>query len=207
MKRLAAARFLILILSVLALTFVGPQRAFAHCDGMDGPVVKAAQRALAKGDVNLVLSWVQANDEAEIRKVFAKTLAVRKLNPEARELADLYFFETLVRIHRAGEGAPYTGLKPAGRDLGPAIPAADKAIETGAVEPLVKLITSESANGIRERFQKVTAAKKFSAEDVNAGRGYVKAYVEFVHYVEGLHESVQGGGDEHSESAGKHPER
>jgi hypothetical protein len=207
MKRPAAARFLTVALSVLALTFVGPQRALAHCDGMDGPVVKAAQRALAKGDVNLALIWVQANDEAEIRKVFAKTLAVRKLNPEARELADLYFFETLVRIHRAGEGASYTGLKPAGRDLGPAIPAADKAIETGSVDHLVTLITSESAKGIRERFQKVTAAKKFSAEDVNAGRGYVKAYVEFVHYVEELHEFVQGGGDEHSESASKRPER
>jgi hypothetical protein len=184
-----------------------PAKVFGHCDGTDGPVVQAAQRALAKGDVNLVLSWVQATDEAEIRKVFAKTVAVRKLNPKARELADLSFFETLVRIHRAGEGAPYTGLKPAGRDLGPAIPATDQAIETGAVEPLVKLITNESANGIRERFQKVIAAKKFSAEDVKAGRGYVKAYVEFVHYVEGLHESVQGGGDEHSESAGKRPER
>jgi hypothetical protein len=197
-------------LSVFAIGFVlliMPAKVFGHCDGMDGPVVQAAQRALAKGDVNLVLSWVQATNEAEIRKVFAKTLAVRKLNPEARELADLYFFETLVRIHRAGEGAPYTGLKPSERDFGPAIPAADKAIETGAVEPLVKLITSESANGIRERFQKVTAAKMFSAEDVNAGRGYVKAYVEFVHYVEGLHESVQGGGDEHSESGGKPPER
>jgi len=197
-------------LSVFAIGFVfliTPAEVFGHCDGMDGPVVKAAQQALVKDDVNLVLIWVPANDEAEIRKVFAKTLAVRKLNAEARELADLYFFETLVRIHRTGEGAPYTGLKPAGRDLGPAIPAADKAIETGVVEPLVKLITSESANGIRGRFQKVTAAKKFNAEDVSAGRGYVKAYFEFVHYVEGLHEAVQGGGDEHSESAAKHPEQ
>jgi hypothetical protein len=197
-------------LSFLVIGFVlliMPAKVFGHCDGIDGPVVQAAQRALAKGDVKLVLIWVQATDEAEIRKVFAKTLAVRKLNPEARELADLYFFETLVRIHRSGEGAPYTGLKPAGRDLGKAIPAADKAIETGAVEPLVKMITSESANGIRERFQKVIAAKKFNAEDVKAGREYVKAYVEFVHYVEGLHGSVQGSGDEHSESAVKHPER
>lgn len=197
-------------LSVLALGFVllmMPAKVLGHCDGMDGPVVKAAQRALANGDVNLVLIGVQANDEAEIRKVFVKTMAVRKLHSEARELADLYFFETLVRIHRAGEGAPYTGLKPAGRDLGTAIPATDKAIETRAVEPLVKLMASESANGIRERFQKATAAKEFNAEDVPAGRGYVKAYVEFVHYVEGLHESVQGSGSEHSESAGKHPER
>jgi hypothetical protein len=140
-------------LSVLAIGFVFllmPATVFGHCDGIDGPVVKAAQQALAKGDVNPILIWVRANDEAEIRRVFAKTLAVRKLNPEARELADLYFFETLVRIHRAGEGAPYTGLKPAGRDLGPAIPAADKAIETGALEPLLKLITSESTNGLRE---------------------------------------------------------
>jgi hypothetical protein len=205
MKRDRFAR----LLSVFAIGFIfliTPAEVFGHCDGMDGPVVKAAQQALAKGDVNLVLIWVPANDEAEIRKVFAKTLAVRKLNAEARELADLYFFETLVRIHRAGEGAPYTGLKPAGRDLGPAIPAADKAIETGVVERLEKLITSESANGIRERFQKVTAAKKFNTEDVSAGRGYVKAYHEFVDYVEGLHEAVQGGGDEHSESAATHPE-
>ena len=196
-------------LSVLAIGFVFllmPATVFGHCDGIDGPVVKAAQQALAKGDVNPILIWVQANDEAEIRRVFAKTLAVRKLNPEARELADLYFFETLVRIHRAGEGAPYTGLKPAGRDLGPAIPAADKAIETGSVDRLVTLITSESANGIRERFQKATAAKKFNAEDVKAGREYVKAYVEFVHYVEGLHEFVQGSDDGHSDSAAKHPE-
>ncbi len=197
----------LILASLLLAAPIGSKLAYAHCDGMDGPVVKAAQRALAKGDVNLVLIWVQADDEKEIRKVFAKTMAVRKLNAEAIELADLYFFETLVRIHLAGEGAPYTGLKPAGRDLGPAIPAADKAIETGAVEPLVKLITSESANGIRKRFQRVTAAKKFNAEDVKAGREHVKAYVEFVHYVEGLHESVQGSGDEHSENAGKHPER
>lgn len=196
------------LLSLIVIAFVlliMPVKVFAHCDGMDGPVVQAAQRALAKGDVNLVLIWVKDNDESEIRNAFAKTLAVRKLNPEARELADLYFLETFVRIHRAGEGAPYTGLKPAGRDLGPAIPAADKAIETGAVEPLVKMITSHSEHGIHERFQNVTAAKKFSAQDVNAGRNYVKAYVEFVHYVEKLHESVQASGShEHAESGDNH---
>jgi len=105
---------------------------------MDGPVVKAAQRALASADVNPVLIWVQSKDEGEVRDAFAKTIAVRKLNPDAQELADLYFFETVVRIHRAGEGEPYTGLKPAGRDLGPAIPAADKALEDGSVGLLVK---------------------------------------------------------------------
>ncbi len=193
-------------LSILAIGFVFlmmPATAFGHCDGMDGPVVQAAQRALANGDVNVVLIWVQANDEAEIRKVFAKALAVRNLNTEAKELADMYFFETLVRIHRAGEGEPYTGVKPAGRDLGPAIPAADKSIDDGAVGPLIKMLNDTSAAGIRERFQKVLATRNFKKEDVRAGRESVKAYVEFVHYAEGLYATAHGSNDEHS----REPER
>ena len=121
---------LLAVLTVLATTAFAPNRALAHCDGLDGPVVKGAQNALETGNVNLVLIWVQKKDEGELKKVFQQALAVRKLNPQAKELADMHFFETLVRIHRAGEGAPYTGLQPAGRDLGPAIPAADKALKT-----------------------------------------------------------------------------
>src|SRR6187402_881198 len=92
-----------LALLLATAAFLAPHIALAHCDGMDGPVVKAAQKALDDGNVNLVLIWVQKNDEAEIKNAFEKALAVRKLNNEAKELADLYFFETLVRIHRAGE--------------------------------------------------------------------------------------------------------
>src|ERR1051326_7561606 len=121
--------FVVVVLFMIGL--FQPNQAIAHCDGLDGPVVKAAQKALESGNVNPVLIWVLKKDEGEIKKAFQKTLAVRKLNPQAKELADMYFFETLVRIHRAGEGEPYTGLKPAGRDLEPAIPAADKAIESG----------------------------------------------------------------------------
>jgi hypothetical protein len=105
-----------------------PARALAHCDGLDGPVVKAAQRALDTRNSALVLIWVQGKDEPEIRTAFEQTLAVRELSPQAKELADRFSFETLVRVHRAGEGAPFTGLKPAGRDLGPAIPALDEAV-------------------------------------------------------------------------------
>jgi hypothetical protein len=99
--------------------------AFGHCDGLDGPVVTVARKALETGNVNLVLPWVRVEDEGEIRKAFDQARSVRKLGGEARKLADTHFFETLVRIHRAGEGAPFAGLKPAGRDLGPAVPAAD----------------------------------------------------------------------------------
>src|SRR5512139_3206249 len=121
MKTWKVPRMLLVPVVVSMAAFFIPMEAFGHCDGLDGPVVTAAKAALETGKVEPVLIWVQNRDEDEIKKAFQKTLAVRKLNPEARELADYYFFETLVRIHRAGEGAPYTGLKPAGRDLGPAI--------------------------------------------------------------------------------------
>ncbi|HKX00216.1 MAG TPA: DUF6448 family protein [Bryobacteraceae bacterium] len=176
--------------AALAFVLSAPPRARAHCDGMDGPVVKAARHALESNDVNPVLIWVQPQDEAEIRKIFAQTIAVRSLSPEGRELADRYFFETLVRIHRAGEGASYTGLKPAGQDAGPAISAADRAIETGSPDALVKLLTQSVHEGVAQRFQEVIDRKRFAKDDVGAGREYVKVYVEFVHYVERIHEAA-----------------
>jgi hypothetical protein len=189
------------ILCTLAL--LGANNLFAHCDGMDGPVVIAAKQALETGDVNPVLIWVSKKDEAQIRNAFQKTLAVRKLNPEAKELADMYFFETLVRIHRAGEGEPYTGIKPAGRDLGPAIPAADKAIADGKLEPLYKILTEKIHEGLHERFKEVMKKKDFKKNDVDAGREFVEAYVPFVHYVEALYDAAAKGGHGHSHEAEK----
>jgi hypothetical protein len=209
MQKTIISTSLIVSAILLVVVFFGSDKAHAHCDGMDGPVVTAAQKALETGDLNLVLIWVQEKDEGEIRKAFQKTLAVRKMNPEAKELADMYFFETLVRTHRAGEGAPYTGLKPAGRDLGPAIPATDKAIRDGYVEPVVKLLTDQIQKGIHEQFKKVMTEKTFNKDDVVAGREYIETYVTFIHYVERLYEAskapshghypetTEGGGHEH----------
>lgn len=197
MKRL---KLQISLATVVILAVFTQQTVRAHCDGLDGPVVKAAQRALAESNVNHVLIWVPKAEEGVIRSAFEKTLAVRKLNTEAKELADLYFFETLVRIHRAGEGAPYTGLKPAGRNLGPAIPAGDKALESGNVEPVVKLLSQEMEKGLRTHFTEALEKRKFNANDVEAGRAFVRAYVEYIHYVEGLHQAsastVHGHGPE-----------
>jgi uncharacterized protein DUF6448 len=181
-----------LIATVLAAgLLLGAQSAQAHCDGLDGPVVGAAQKALQSGDVNRVLIWVRPQDEGEIKKTFQDTLAMRKLGPEAQAFADRYFFETLVRVHRAGEKAPYTGLKPAGRDLGPAIPAADKAIETGSERDLVQLVTEEVQEGLRKHLNEVLAKKNFAPDDVTAGREYVEAYVTYIHYVERLYEAAE----------------
>ena len=183
---------------VFGVTLLTPARVLAHCDALDGPVVKAAQKALDTRNPAFALIWVQANDEPEIRSVFEQTLAVRALGPQARELADRFFFETVVRVHRAGEGAPFTGLKPAGRDLGPAIPAADMAIKEGSVEPVVKLLTGAMQQRLREHFREVVSTKAFNASDMSAGRAHVKAYVEFIHYVERVYEALATVTDGHS---------
>lgn len=177
----------------------------AHCDGLDGPVVTAARRALEAGEVTPVLVWVQSKDEAEVRDAFQKTLAVRSLGPQARGLADTYFFETVVRIHRAGEGAPYDGLKPAGRDLGPAIPAADAALEKGAPADLVALLTDAVRDGVRAHFDVAMRRKSFDAHDVRAGREYVEAYVEYIHFVERLYQATKAAAHGHFAEPGIRP--
>jgi hypothetical protein len=158
---------------------------------MEGPVVAAARLALEKGDVTPVLKWVRKTDEDEIKEQFQKTLLARKQGREAKELVDRYFFETLVRIHRAGEGAPYTGLK--SEPAEPIIQAADKAIHSGSADRLVKQVSEAVAAGIRERFNRVREAKKQADAIVEKGREFVEAYVEFTHYVERLHRDASTG--------------
>jgi hypothetical protein len=182
---------LVAVLLVLAMGFLAGAPAFAHCDGLDGPVVGAARTALQTSNINHVLIWVRPQDADEIKRAFQETLTVRKLSPQAQSLADQYFFETLVRIHRTGENAPYTGLKPAGRDLGPAIPAADKAIETGSDKALIELLTNKVQEGLRKHFKGAVDKKKFAPDDLTAGREYVDAYVTYIHYVERLYEAAE----------------
>ncbi len=185
-----AARRCAWMVFVLCLCLFLPAAASAHCDSLDGPVVTLARKALVTGNVNLVLPWVPSEAEPEIRRAFAHTLDVRKLGPQARDLADNYFFETLVRVHRASEGAPYTGLKPAGTALGPAIPAADKALETGSPDAVESLLTDAIHKGLREHFDAAMTRRRYAPDDVAAGRAYVQAYVPYVHYVEGLWEAA-----------------
>ena len=152
-----------------------------RCDSMDGPVVKAAIRALDSGDVTAILPFVPEEGEAEVTDAFDKVTKLRAQGPEAREVADRHFFETVVRIHRAGEGAPFTGLKPAGLGHGPVVPVAEKAIEEGSAEDLVKLLTDTVAEQLRERFERVMRHKREAAEG-----GGVKQMREYVETMLGL---------------------
>lgn len=146
-----------------------------HCDSLDGPVVTAAKKALEAGNVDIVLPYVPKDGEVEVRRLFEKTMQVRSDDTVAREIAEMYFFETVVRIHRAGEGAPYTGLKPAGLDVGPVIPAAERAIETGSPNELLDLLCSIVRQETLHKFEYMQHLKLEAGMDVDHTREYVEA--------------------------------
>lgn len=180
--------------------------AFAHCDTMNGPIIPEAKAALEKGDVTPILQWVRKDDEGEIRAAFAQAVEVRGKGPQAKELADRYFLETLIRLHRAGEGAPYTGLKD--EPIEPIVAMADKALVDGGSDEMIKELSAHMAKAIQEKFDIALAARKDRFKSVDAGREYVEAYVTYVHYVEGIHSAmVSAGGHEHGRPAESNPHK
>jgi hypothetical protein len=177
--------------------------AAAHCDTLDGPVIQDARKALDTDDVTPVLKWVKPKDEKVVRMAFAKAKNAKgKKNEEA---AKNQFFSTLVKIHRAGEGASFVGLKPAGATEA-VISEADKSLTSGSADALVKLVTDDVAAGITKRFERAAATYQHKDESVDQGREFVEAYVEYTHYVEKLHEDAKGMGAHGQHQAGpKHP--
>lgn len=170
-------------------------QARAHCDTMGGPVIPEARAALEKGEVTPVLKWVKADNEAEIRRVFAQAVAVRGKGGEARVLADQHFLETLIRLHRAGEGAPYSGIKD--EQVEPIAAMADQTLVSGSAEEMIGMINNHLAAVIREKFNRVKAAAKEKDKSIAAGREYVEAYVTYLHYVEGVHDAIVASGGHH----------
>ena len=176
-----------------------------HCDSLDGPVVAAARRALDAQDVEVVLPFVPADGEREVREIFDAVLPVRGLSEQAGEVADQLFFETVVRIHRAGEGAPYTGLKPAGLDVGPVIPLAERAVDTGSPEPVAGFLSNVLRDQLKERLELVNARAATKDQSVAAGRAYVEAMLGFQVYAHHLYQAMRAPAHkEHAEAEHQH---
>lgn len=158
---------------------------------MDGPVVGAARKALDAGDASIILPWVHRQGEAEVRSAFERALRVRKLGGEAAALAELWFFETAVRVHRAGEGAAYTGLKPAGLPVGPVLPLAEEALETGSAKKLIDFLSGTIAEEVNEKLAHAMEAKKHAGEGVEAAREHVQAMLALELWSHHLYEYVK----------------
>ena len=174
-----------------------------HCDTMDGPVVTAAKRALEEENVNIILPWTPERSEDDIKRAFEKTLSVRKLGKEANQLADLWFFETVVRLHREGEGASYTGLKPAGLDEGPIIPLIEKAVEEDEPTDVIDFLAGKINDEIEERLENVISLKDYDEDDVGAAREYIEAMLELTLYSHHLYEYIKSD-IRHGDKTNKH---
>ena len=176
-------------LFILSMLILSTNVTFAHCDTMDGPLIADARKAMGQNNVNYVLKWVSAANESEIRDAFNLVMKVKGLSPEAKELSEKYFFDTLVRIHRAGEGEPFTGVKPSGTPIDDKVLAADKSIEIGNLSPLKNMVSKDILQELTKRFNKVMSLKNFDVNNVAAGREYIEAYVQFFKFAEGEKES------------------
>ena len=173
---------------LLALLFFAASTALAHCDSLSGPVVEAARQAVKTADATPVLRWVEPRFESDIRDALARTIAVRRSGPDAARLADQWFFETVVRLHREGEGEPFTGLK--NEPVEPALALADAAISAGSLSKLTSAVSADVTSALTSAFNEVLETKKQANESVEGGRRHVAAYVHFMHLVESLHAAL-----------------
>jgi hypothetical protein len=180
-----AAALLAAMLAAMSVLVLTPRRVSAHCDTLEGPTARDGRVALETRNVNHALKWIDAEGEAELREIFDRAVAAAAEGPVAREVAERWFLENLVRIHRAGEGAPYTGLQPVGTQLDARVAAADLCVDLGTLEPLRALVDPGQFPELERRFADVLARQGFDVDDLVAARAYIAAYVRFFKYAEG----------------------
>ena len=179
--RMALWVALIGLVAGTALAITSPTQ--AHCDSEKGPVATAAHQALISDDVKLILPYVKPEAEAELTAAFKEARIVRKPGGAIRDLADRYFIETAVRLHRAGEGAPYTGVTD---EATPAsILTADKAMASGSMTEVNKMLEQAMRKGIEARYHSVVEAREAAKRlnTVEAHRERVEAELMFEKYV------------------------
>lgn len=182
--------------ALIALFFLAglllPKQSNAHCDRVNGPVAVDARKALETGDLSHALIWVTEKQTEELKSVFEQTEKVYAKGGESRELAERYFMETTVRLHREAEGMPYTGLKPA-QPNSKDIAIAEKALRSGDIQPVTKLLADEIKNNLSELHQKAISAKSDRGKSIAEGRKAVDAYVRYIVYVHSLYKAIQAG--------------
>ena len=166
--------------------------ASSHCDSYDGPVIKDATKALETNNVNLVLKWITVEQESEITSLFNKTYALKSGDKEVYKIVEMHFFETLVRLHRETEGAPYTGLKPAGSTK-QIIQMTDTALQEEDIEGFIINLDNHLNIVVQEKYQKVAELYKVKDNSVSEGRAFVAAYVDYTHTIAAIHDIIEHG--------------
>jgi hypothetical protein len=178
--------YLVVCALLLAVVLAVPTVSWAHCDSVAGPVATDVKLALQSGNVSPVLKWIRAADEPELRAVFNRAISVRRSGAEAASLADQFFLETAIRLHRASEGEPYTGVKPASAVDEPVPVMVDAALRANSFDALTDSVASAMKTEVDKRIEALKRARAHADDSPALGREYVRSYVELVHYLEHL---------------------
>ena len=190
-NRFLRTTFILSLIAILSLISIQP--ASAHCDSFDGPALIDAEKALETNNVDLILKWINADMEDEVVPLFHKTYSMKNGDKEIYEIVKKHFYETFVRLHREMEGAPFTGLKPAGTTAHITV-MSDKALESGDFASLLKALNNHVNSQLQEKFDKTEALYKVKDNSVEQGRAYVEAYVDYTHSLEAVHDILSSGG-------------
>lgn len=174
----------------LTFLFLSSFTAHAHCDSYDGPVIKDAIKALESNNVDLVLKWITSEQEKEITSLFIKTYALKTYDQKVYEIVEKHFFETLVRLHRETEGAPYTGLKPAGSTK-QIIQMTDAALHEDNIEGFIVKLDNHLNKVVQEKYNKVANLYKVKDDSKAQGRAFVEAYVDYTHTIAAIHDIIE----------------
>lgn len=172
---------------------IGTPPVSAHCDSFDGPTIKDAVKALETNNVSLVLKWISREQEDVVVPLFQKTYALRTGDQDVYKIVEQYFFETLVRLHRETEGAPFTGLKPAGTAK-KIVQLSDQALDRKDIEGLLIKLNNHLGKVLREKYEKVASLEKVKDKSAANGREYVAAYVDYTHTIEAIHDIADRSG-------------
>jgi hypothetical protein len=132
----------------------------------------------------------RSQQEQEIVYLFNKTNSLKSGDKEVYDIVKKHFFETLVRLHRETEGAPYTGLKPAGQTK-KIIQLSDQTIVDNNIDDLLIKLNKHIEKVIREKYKKVAVLSRTKNISIENGREYVSAYVDYTHTLEALHDILE----------------
>ncbi len=184
----------IVFILLLAVFLLAPAGLRAHCDRVNGPVAKSARQALKTGQFKPVAIWIGEEQEAALQDRFESSLKAYRAGGPGKKVAKSYFMSEAIRLHRAAEGMPFTGLKPAS-ELPIDLKLAEKARETGDVQPVVDLLSSELEQKVKKWFKTSREARRQweQQQNVETGRKWADAYVKYIIYVHKLYQKIMAG--------------
>jgi hypothetical protein len=137
--------------------------ALGHSDSINGPAVSAAREARDIGDIDLVLSYVQPDAEADLTPSFEQTREVLQADGAAQD-----------------QDEAYTELSEQ-NEVDPSVVAAEQALESGSTDEATAVLEEAVRDGVAAHLAEVQAARERAAHEgtVAANRGRVERELAF----------------------------